>query len=88
MTDAYSTEYTEDELANLPQTTTVFEHKPMQFDLHDWQQEGYMLSDVCNPHRVECQHVGIPIRPGSMLIKHKNGRYDIVDETDIEARSR
>lgn len=86
--DPYSTEYTEEELANLPQTEQVFEAPALIIDQHEWRQEGYMITDICNPSRPDCQHVGIPIPSGKMLIKDKKGRYALISETDLAARSR
>lgn len=71
--------YTEEELATLPQTTQVFDRPPLEFDNHQWQQEGYFISDICNPKGVNCQVAGIPIGNGKMLVK-EDGRYSIVDE--------
>lgn len=78
--------WTEEEIARLPQTQQVFDRPQMRFDQHTWQQEGYYLTDICNPHTADCHNVGIPIPTGKLLIK-KNGRYDLVDETDVAARS-
>jgi hypothetical protein len=72
-------EYTEEELAKLPQTETVFDRPQLVINEHEWQQQGYMITDVCNPHTINCQHVGIPIPSGKLLIKSKEG-YALVDE--------
>ena len=76
---AHQREYTEEQVANLPQTDKVFDRPAIEFDNHEWRQEGYMITDVCSPSRADCQNVGIPIPTGKMLVK-TNGRYDIVDE--------
>lgn len=72
-------EYSTDELTALPQTDMVFDAPVMIADQHVWQQEGYYITDACNPSRLDCQHVGIPIGNGKMLIKD-TGAYRIVDE--------
>ena len=77
--DPHSTKYTEEEIAALPQTPQVFEPVELVINHHDWQQEGYMITDVCSPSRPDCQNVGIPIPSGKLLIK-KEGKYDLVDE--------
>lgn len=77
--EVQSTSYTPEQLESIPQTTKVFEPQPMDFTAHVWRQEGYMISDVCSPSRPDCQHVGIPIPTGKMLVK-VNGHYDIVPE--------
>jgi hypothetical protein len=75
MTNSFS----EEELNSLPQTATIFDKPALQFDTHTWQQEGYMLRDVCNPANSSCEPVGIPIPSGKLLIR-KDGSYDLVDE--------
>lgn len=75
MTDSYTNE----ELNSLPQTTTTFDRPALQFDQHEWLQEGYMIRDVCNPSNSACEPVGIPIGNAKMLVK-TNGRYGIIDE--------
>lgn len=72
-------DYTPEELAALPQTDAVFDLPPLQGNEHDWQQQGYMLSDACNPSKPTCVNVGIPIKSGSLLIKDRRG-YHLVDE--------
>lgn len=72
-------DYTPEELAVMPQTTTVFNRPALQFDSHEWQQQGYMVQDVCSPSTADCHTVGIPIPSGKMLIK-KDGGYDLVNE--------
>lgn len=75
MTNSYS----EEELSTLPQTSTVFDRPSLHFDSHSWTQQGYMVTDTCNPRTPNCEAVGIPIPSGKLLIK-KDGRYDLVDE--------
>lgn len=77
--EAHSTSYTPEQLENLPQTTKIFDRPEMTFDDHDWQQQGYMITDICSPKRADCHNVGIPIPSGKMLVK-RNGKYDIVPE--------
>lgn len=72
--------FTEEELAALPSTSTVFDRPTLEFDQHEWQQQGYMLTDVCSPHNSSCEPVGIPIPSGKLLIR-KDGHYDLIDET-------
>lgn len=83
--DPYSAEYTEEELANLPQTTQIFDPPKLKFKQHEWRQEGYMISDNCSPARPDCMNVGIPIPNGKMLVK-RDGRYDLVPESDVVSR--
>lgn len=71
--------YTEEELDTLPQTQMVFDRPTLEFDKHDWLQQGYIVTDNCKPHTSACEAVGIPIPSGKLLIK-KDGRYDLVDE--------
>jgi hypothetical protein len=72
--------FTEEELAALPSTSTVFNQPSLDVDSHDWVQQGYMITDTCSPKTSACQPVGIPIPSGKLLIK-KDGRYDLIDET-------
>lgn len=74
--------WTDEELANLPQTTKVFDAPKLDMNSHQWQQQGYMLTDICAPSRPDCQHVGIPIPAGKTLIKI-GGKYDLVDEDQV-----
>lgn len=71
--------FTKEELDALPQTDTVFDRPYLEFDSHEWLQEGYTVRDNCNPGGPSCESVGIPIPSGKLLVK-KNGRYDLVDE--------
>ncbi len=71
-----TTDYTPDELAQLPQTDMVFDQPALDFDAHVWQQSGYTLEDRCGGG---CLSQGIPIKSGTMLIK-ENGKYKLVDE--------
>jgi hypothetical protein len=71
--------FTEEELAALPSTSTIFDRPTLEFDSHDWVQQGYTLTDTCNPHTSACEPAGIPIPSGKLLIK-KDGRYDLIDE--------
>lgn len=63
----------------LPQTSTVFDRPKLEIDQHDFQQQGYMITDVCSPKTAACEPVGIPIPSGKLLIR-KDGHYDLVDE--------
>lgn len=74
--------YSEEELSTLPQTSTVFNRPSLEFDSHEWIQQGYMLTDNCQPSTASCEAVGIPIPSGKLLIK-KDGRYDIIDEQRV-----
>jgi hypothetical protein len=47
-----------------------------------------MIHDACIISKPTCVNAGIPIPPGSLLIKTKQGTYDLVNETDTEARRR
>lgn len=76
-----ATKYTEDEIKRLPQTQQIFDRPTMVFDDHDWQQEGSFITDVCNPARVDCHHVGIPVPQGKMLML-LNGKYRFVSEEE------
>jgi hypothetical protein len=88
MSDPNSTEWTEEEVKTLPQTTQVFDAPKLVIKEHAWVQEGYMIRDACIISKPTCVNAGIPIPPGSLLIKTKQGTYDLVDETDREARRR
>ncbi len=61
-------------------TTMVFNRDDLVVNDHEWQQQGYMITDVCNPSTPMCHHVGIPIPSGKLLIKTEKGEYDLVDE--------
>lgn len=63
----------------LPQTSTVFDRPALEFDSHDWQQQGYTLHDMCSPRTAACQEIGVPIPSGKLLVR-KDGKYDLVDE--------
>lgn len=63
----------------LPQTQTVFDRPALEFDAHEWQQQGYTLHDVCSPRTTACQEVGLSIPSGKLLVK-KDGHYDLIDE--------
>jgi hypothetical protein len=80
MSDPYSSEWSEEEIATLPQTEKVFEAPKLTANEHEWQQQGYIISDNCQPKRANCPHVGIPIPSGKLLIKNKNGGYELVNE--------
>lgn len=73
-------DYTEEEVAAMPQTTTVFDRPALEFDRHDWVQQGYMLTDNCSPKSTACEPVGIPIPSGKLLVR-KDGHYDLIDES-------
>lgn len=75
--------FTEDELAALPSTSTVFDRPALEFDTHSWLQEGYIVRDVCSPATAACEPVGIPIPSGKLLVK-QDGRYDLVDEVRVK----
>lgn len=72
-------QYTAEELAALPQTTTVFDVPQLDISAHDWLQQGYHIVDNCNPTRPDCHQGGIPIPTGKTLVK-RGGAYDLVDE--------
>jgi hypothetical protein len=74
-----TSEFTEDELAALPQTEQVFEAPELVVNTHDWIQRGYIIEDNCQPHQVTCVAAGIPIGVGNLLIKDKGG-YRLVNE--------
>jgi hypothetical protein len=74
-----SNDYTEEELAALPQTETVFEPQQLVFDDHKWLQQGYHLTDVCSPQTAACHTGGIPIPNGKMLVK-QGEKYALVNE--------
>lgn len=65
---------------DIPQTTTVFTRDDLVINNHEWQQQGYMITDICNPSTPMCHHVGIPIPAGKVLVKSKKGEYDLIDE--------
>lgn len=73
------TDWTPDELATLPQTETVFDQPQIEFNHHQWVQEGYFVRDVCTPSTIVCHQGGIPIPSGKVLVK-SNGQYDLKDE--------
>ena len=66
-------QYTDDELATLPQTETVFDRPELQIDDHVWLQQGTFIVEQCH------DGLGLPIPAGAMLVK-KDGRYALVDE--------
>lgn len=68
-----SEEWTEEELAQLPSTTAVFEPQKLNINDHVWIQQGYDLIDQC------CGHPPLHIPSGKLLVKDKGG-YHIVDE--------
>jgi hypothetical protein len=65
--------YTDEELAHLPQTETVFDQPALDINAHQWIQRGYIAEDQC------CGHPPITLPNGTMLIKEEGG-YKIVDE--------
>lgn len=67
--------YTDDELAGLPSTTTVFEVPKINLNDHQLIQEGYKVRDVCPSH----PETAFNIPNGQMLIKDEKG-YRLVDE--------
>ena len=69
MTDTW----TQEEIDALPQTETVFDQPNLEFDKHEWVQQGYTAIDQC------CGHPPVSLPFGSLLIK-KEGRYQLVDE--------
>jgi len=77
--DPYSSTYTEEELASLPQTPHVFDAPELVGNDHEWVQEGYFITDACDPKTPGCHAGGLPIGGGNLLIKEK-GVYRIVDE--------
>lgn len=60
-----------------PQTTAVFNAPRLDFNKHEWIQQGYEVIDNCRSGM--CVKVGIPIPFGKMLVK-KGGRYELVNE--------
>lgn len=71
--------WTEEEIAALPQTDTVFDQPKLVVNEHEWLQSGYMMTDNCSPARMNCINAGIPLPNGKMIVKEK-GAYKIVDE--------
>lgn len=71
--------YTDAELAALPQTAKVFDAPKLVTSEHEWLQEGYMITDNCQPKKATCVNAGIPIPNGKTLVKTKGG-YDLIDE--------
>jgi hypothetical protein len=71
--------WTEQEVAALPQIEAVFDQPALEFDTHEWQQQGYHLIDVCNPSSPVCHPGGIQIPYGKLLVK-KGGKYELVNE--------
>lgn len=69
------TEQKTDNPENWPQTEQVFDKPKVDFDHHDWRQEGYQIIDSCP----NCPEQAVSIPYGKMLVK-KGGRYQIVDE--------
>jgi hypothetical protein len=80
MPESTATEWSDEEIQALPQTTQVFDAPKLQTNEHDWVQEGYMIHDACRIPKPTCVNAGIPIPSGSLLIKTKTGGYDLVDE--------
>lgn len=76
-----ATKYTPDEVKALPQVDKVFDRPGLVFDDHDWQQEGSFITDICNPARPDCHHVGIPVPAGKMLMI-VDGKYRFVTEEE------
>ena len=74
-----STDWSDDELQHLPQTTAVFDQPPLVIDNHKWIQQGYLITDNCQPKRPDCPNAGIPIPPGKTLVE-KGGKHDLVPE--------
>ncbi len=72
-------DWTADEVAALPQTDAVFEQPELRFNDHTWQQQGYMLHDMCRNKGAGCHDGGIPIPNGRLLVKRAGG-YDLVSE--------
>jgi hypothetical protein len=64
----------------LPQTEQVFDAPELVINQHEWIQQGYYITDVCSPKKLDCYTGGIPIPYGKMLIR-KDGRYDLTDES-------
>ena len=67
--------WTNEELATIPQTDQVFEKPHMKLNDHTWIQEGYTIIDTCPA----CPRYGIPIPQGHMLVKDEKG-YRLVNE--------
>lgn len=64
--------YTDEELANLPQTTHIFEAPEVNLDEHELIQQGYTVTD-------RCHGVSFNIPSGKTLIKD-GGKYKLVNE--------
>lgn len=63
------------DVSNWPQTDQVFDLPDVQFEKHQWVQQGYALIDNCPG----CLKQSIPIPYGKMLMKI-GGKYTLVDE--------
>jgi hypothetical protein len=72
-------DWTEEELAALPQTPNVFDKPALVFNDHKWIQQGYEVIDDCNPKTPACHPGGIPIPSGKTLVK-RGKEYDLIDE--------
>lgn len=79
MSNPHSTDWTPEELAALPQTENVFDKPALNFDEHQWLQQGYELTDNCPIKTAACHTGNIPLPSGQMLIKDAKG-YRLVDE--------
>ena len=66
-------EYSDEELQDLPQTTTVLNTPSLNMQSHTWLQSGNKLIDQC------CDGREVTIPYGKMLIK-QDGFYDLIDE--------
>lgn len=69
---------------NIPQTTAVFDAPRLDFNSHQWRQEGYFVVDACPSKSVGCHTGGLPLPAGSLLVKNK-GVYTLVDEITRES---
>lgn len=74
-----TSEWTEEELAGLPQTPQVFEAPKLKIAEHDWLQEGYYIRDNCAVPKISCIPGGLPIPSGKVLVKNTGG-YELIDE--------
>lgn len=63
------------EVKDWPKTEQVFELPNIDFQKHQWIQEGYFLIDSCGP----CPRQGVPIPYGKVLVREE-GKYNLIDE--------
>lgn len=65
----------EEDTSSWPQTTQVFDKPSIDFQKHEWVQQGYEIIDSCPT----CPRQGISIPYGKMLVRAE-GKYKLVDE--------